>query len=94
MLPQLVRLKTHLGFALDIGAYPPREIGVEDDLMIFLVKPECAWVQERLTVARRGDMSHVRSRKKARIHSSSRLYSGSRWNAVGVLIAIIAGHVI
>jgi hypothetical protein len=30
---------------------------MEDDLMILLVEPEHAWVQERLSVPRRSDMS-------------------------------------
>ena len=57
-LPQLARLETDPGVALDIGADPPRDVRVEDDLVIGFVEPEGAWVQEWLTVARRSDMSH------------------------------------
>ena len=41
---------------LDVRADSPCGVGVEDDLVIFFVKPECSWVEERLVVPRGGDV--------------------------------------
>jgi hypothetical protein len=54
----LTRLETDPGVALDIRADPASHIGVEDDPVMFFVEPKGAGVEIRLSVPRRGDVSH------------------------------------